>query len=120
MEINKNLNSNNIILAYEPNKFFWVSVSDDYKATSNNFCDIQKCDDTNLTEENIHDCYMKEICDNKKNSEILQTLHSHHSSADGRYFDTSNTYKKTMLETLNLGVGVLAMISLNSMIYYSQ
>lgn len=117
MEQYNNMNSNNVILAYSPGDFFWVSAdSNDYDSAS---CNLPQCNKSNLTNSNIQDCYSKELCNNKKKSELLHKMQSDHSGANGRYLDTSNNYQKTILDTFNLGVGIIFMISLNSMIYFS-
>ena len=122
MDFNKNkninINSNDVILAYSPSDFFWVSADEnDFSMES---CNLPQCSETDLGSENIQNCYSKELCNNKKNSTLLQKMQYVHSGADGRYFDTTNIYQKTILDTFNLGVGIIIMISLTSKIYFQK
>lgn len=118
MDINTNFNPNSVILAFDPSNFFRSSAdSNDFSLSS---CGLPQCSLSQLSETNIQDCYSKELCNNKTNSELLFNMQTLHSGADGRYFDTSNIYKSTMLDTFNLSVGIIIMISMTSMIYYQK
>lgn len=106
--LNKDVNSNDIILAYDPTKFFWASA--DQNDIDIAYCNLSQCSNTT-------DCYKKELCNNKSNYELLRKIQSNHSSSDGRFVDTSNLYKRTLLETLNLGGGIIVMGILLSTLY---
>jgi hypothetical protein len=112
------MNTNSVILAFDPTKFFWSSAdSNDFSLNS---CELQQCTLSELSETNIQDCYSKELCNNKTNAELLSNMQTLHSGADGRFSDTSNIYKYTMLDTFNLSVGIVIMISITSKFFYQK
>ena len=91
----------------------WKST--EYDETQCKFSDcsrdvIKYPDTTLITQENSENCYKKEVCNNKWNSEILQNLQTSHTETDGRYKDKSNIFHYNLLNAANLGVGVFAII----------
>ena len=107
------INIDDVFVAYNSNDFYYKTT--DFK---DDFCHSHKCSNdiiknpntlliTNLNEKQ---CYEKEICINKQQSEILQKKQLMHSSSDGRYNDTENLYTYSLLNTFNLGIGLVSII----------
>lgn len=112
------MDTNSVILAFDPSNFFWSSAdSNDFSLNS---CELPQCTLNGLSETNIQNCYSKELCNNKKNAELLSNMQTLHSGADGRFSDSSNIYKSTMLDTFNLSVGIVIMISMTSIIFHHK
>ena len=107
------INSDNVFVAYNSNDFYYKTT--DYKDT---FCHSKKCsidviknpNTVLITKSNEKQCYEKEICINKEQSSILQKKQLMHSTSDGRYNDAENLYTYSLLNTANLGIGLIGII----------
>ena len=107
------INPDNVFVAYNSNDFYWKTINYDDK-----FCQSQKCSTNTkinpgtilITENNSQKCYEKEVCINKHNSEILTKQQNLHSGSDGRYNDSESLFVYTLLNTANLGIGLIAIL----------
>ena len=107
------ISSDDLVIAYNSNDFYYKTV--DYK---DNFCNSTRCSNDVvknphtllITKSNEKQCYEKELCINKKQSNILQKKQLMHSSSDGRYNDTESLYTYSLLNTVNLGIGLIGII----------
>lgn len=100
---------NDIIIGYSSNDFFWKSVGkNDYSIDS---CNLQQCTSSTINIDNSFECYSKEICNNKQKSDLLKILQLN-SGSDGRFSDTSKIFFTSILNTLNLGIGIFGIMTL--------
>jgi hypothetical protein len=104
-------NVNDVVVAFNMNNFFYKSAD----ANDLDNCELQteliaRCDKININKNNIHRCYQKELCDNRKNALMLQKSQMLYSGADGRYLDTRKLYFSSLQNTLNLGIGIIGLI----------
>ena len=80
------------------NEMYWTTVDMNF----DNCTFIESCTDSSANQE----CYKKEVCNNKLNSEKLIKLKLSNSSSGGRFIDSSDVYNKILLTTFNLGMGI--------------
>jgi hypothetical protein len=114
--------SNNIIMGFSPNDFFYYQVqaenlmpSDNAKFDiSCNTLDIHnptwdtRCNSI-LFKDNSYNCIYKEICKNKEKVNKLSDIQTVHSGSDGKYLDTTIKYTNNITDTINLIVGVIGL-----------
>jgi hypothetical protein len=84
------------------NEMYWTTVDMNF----DNCTSIESC-----TDNSIQECYKKEVCNNKLNSEKLVKLKTSNSSSGGRFIDSSYVYNQLLLTTFNLGMGILIVSS---------
>lgn len=87
------------------NEYYWTTIDSKLLNNCNRY---EKCNN----DSNIKDCYFREICNNKIKSEILQKMVTTRISSDGRFVDSTNVYDKLLLNTVNLGIGVIILSAL--------
>jgi hypothetical protein len=94
---------------YEPSNFiqeyYWTTVDSNI---TNGCIKNQKC----TTGSSFLDCYQIEVCNNKLNMEKLIKLRTTNSSSNGRFLDSTENYSKLLLNSFNLGVGIIVLSSL--------
>lgn len=61
---------------------------------------------------NVDDCYLKEICNNKIKSKLLTEMVFTRNSSNGRYVDSDEVYQNLLLNTFNLGIGIVVLSAL--------
>ena len=94
---------NDITTKFDTNVHFWKSIGvDDSKCK-----DIEECS----TNSKAKECYELEICNNKVYSDTLVSVQGHQSSSHGRYNDSANKNRLLLLNNLNLGVGIMGIMS---------
>lgn len=94
--------TNGIYTSSDTNDNYWESIGVD-----NSKCkEIEVCSDSNAKK-----CYEIETCNNKIYSDTLVSIQSNQSSSHGRYNDSTNKYRLLLLNNLNLGVGIMGIIS---------
>lgn len=117
--LSTNPNTDEVIIAYNSKDFFWKSANYNDK-----YCDLPQCsidprdiNSTMITSKNIENCFKKEVCNNKVISQTLQQIETTHSGSDGRYMDTKNRFRFSILNTCNLGIGIITIIYVTNFIY---
>jgi hypothetical protein len=85
-------------------EYYWNSVDPNILKNCNNY---ETCDSSD-----VRDCYVKEIFNNKINSKRLLNMVSTRTSSNGRFKDLSDVYRKHLLTTVNLGIGIIIVSSL--------
>lgn len=107
------INIEDVFVAYNSNDFYWKTTN-----YTDKFCQNKKCSKNTflnpntilLTESNSKQCYEKELCINKEQSALLEKSQSIHSSSDGRYNDSERVFVYTLLNTVNLGIGLMSIL----------
>ena len=130
----------NLTLAYNPNDFYYynANLSDgNYINTNDSYNDNNICDPKlnaiikdNLGEnvdcrkytgfnsdENISQCYDKEVCINRKNAMKIGELQTNHDGADTRNVDINVDYNRELLKSYNLAIGGLGVLTLFYFLY---
>jgi hypothetical protein len=83
----------------------WKKTNSELLNTCNKY---KKCNDNS----NVDDCYLKEICNNKIKSKVLKELVLNKNSSDGRFVDSNEIYQNLLLNTINLGIGIVVLSAL--------
>ena len=101
--------SNDVVMvAYDSNNFYWKSVNYDESACNS----YTRCYNDNITNGNNILCYQNEVCENKKKSNHLLEIQKSHSGSDVRYTDIRDKFHYSLLTTVNLGMGIIAILSM--------
>lgn len=74
----------------------------------NNCNKYEKCNDNS----SVDDCYLKEICNNKIQSKVLKEMVFNRNSSGGRFVDSNEIYQNLLLNTINLGIGIVILSAL--------
>jgi hypothetical protein len=101
--------------------------SNDYFLKYNDsYCSYEQCsNDANkypniklISQHNSEECYKKEMCNNKQNTTLLNEMKSKQlfTNSNIRQKDIRNEFDYSILNTVNLTIGVIMIIS---MIYYN-
>ena len=104
----------NIIVGYNSNDFFYVKAKEDGIMPTDEECIMTKdfddslCSSSNVSNgENAKNCSRNELCKNKENVNTLYNLQNNHGGSNQKYLDTKKKYNDEMLNTLNLGIGII-------------
>ena len=109
--------TNNIILGYSPSDFFYVKaienqhmpkVCDTYLKNTN--INGETCNIENI-KNNLENCMNKELCINQQYVNKIYQLQNNHKGSDQKYLDTKQTYSDDLLNIVNLGIGIVIMIT---------
>ena len=115
MNFATNPNADDVIIAFNSKDFFWKSAN--YR---DEYCQLPQCNLDMITQENIKTCFQKEVCNNKTISQTLQQIETTHLGSDGRYADTQNQFRYSILNTGNLAVGIITIIYVTNLIYFNK
>lgn len=115
--------SSNIIMGYSPNNFFYSQAGN---MPSDTDCDqkyddagsvLKKSDGTTTTwdalcnENNFMDnsgnCINRQLCINKKQVDFLVENENSHLDAEKRNTDMKVVYDRTIMDSVNLGIGII-------------
>jgi hypothetical protein len=117
------------IVGYNTNDFFYVSANNNLMPSENECKDIknnkgeytsfnfdEQCnvagkkqdilDDLDGKINNITKCIKKELCENKRLAEDIQQMQNRDGSSAQRFSDTLSMFNFTLLNTLNMAVGI--------------
>ena len=105
-----------LTVAYNPNDFHYYNAtfSDNSKVNTNDhYNDNNKCTTYMNIECNndVYNCYNKEICKNRKYAMKIKDLQTNHDGADMRNIDTSVDYNRELLKSYNLALGSLGILA---------
>ncbi len=94
---------------YEPSnsteEYYWTTVDN---RIINGCIKNEKC----IIGSSFLDCYKKEVCNNKLNMEKLIKLRTINTSSNGRFIDSTENYNKLLLNSFNLGIGIIVLSSM--------
>ena len=117
-----------IVIGYNKNDFFYVTAEENGYMPSDSKCEeIMKnevnFDYTNICrtnneeqrdifnfEDNSTKCIKRELCINKEKTGKIDIVQNNHSGSEEKYKDYIKLFESTQLDTLNLGIGVAALI----------
>lgn len=112
------------IIGYSKNDYFYIRAKESgFMPTDKECVDIERNDegfdyenicrtDNEINRErfdkgdNAIKCINKELCLNKTNATVLKKLKNQNSGSYGNYEDTNDRVEYTLLNTINLGVGI--------------
>jgi hypothetical protein len=107
--------ANNVIVGYSANDFFYTqagsTMPSNDKCSSefnlNNGQDWQtKCNDANFMD-NSYNCINMQLCLNKEKATYLLENENSHIDAEKRNGDMKVVYDRTIMDTVNLGIGII-------------
>jgi hypothetical protein len=122
---------NNIIIGYTPNDFFYSTAGDMPKedecknvygdtgsalngkknadGTQSGWDDV--CNDERFMD-NSGNCIKRQLCINKQNVDFLVEKENSHLDAEKRNNDINVVYDRTIMDSVNLGIGILFILFL--------
>ena len=104
-------------IAYSQNDFFYASAQNAGRMPADDVCktiDIYNaswdfsCNNINFVDNSLN-CINKELCINKINARSIGTVQNKNSGSLEKYENTKQTFNRTMLTTINLGIGVIVL-----------
>ena len=109
-----------ITVGYSPNDFFYVSAEQDGTMPNGSQCNSLSPSDTHwdisCNSANFgkyySDCVSKELCKNRDNVTNLYKLNNVHSGSDQNYLDTKTRYNEELINSFNLGMGIVLLSGL--------
>jgi hypothetical protein len=112
------MSTNNVLISYNPNDFFYVGASNRNEMPSVKDCsDLDpyakswdnKCSDT-MFSDNSYNCIKRELCINRDKGERLISISKNSKTANEKYMNEKMKYDVTLMNTINLGIGILFLI----------
>jgi hypothetical protein len=101
-----NANTNDVVMSYSQNDFFWQKAGQqDCSHLTDDHC-------TSIHDDNKDACIKKALCKNKEQSQILMDLEAKNYGVDRKYDDDQRLYYNTLLNTANLGIGIVVLVGL--------
>jgi hypothetical protein len=106
--------TNNIVVGYSPNDFFYVNAINNNTMPSDDECALlnpydqsweSKCNNTNFNDNN-EDCTNQALCINKDKAIALTNLGNNGTAATEKYMNEKMNYDNTLMNTINLGIGI--------------
>lgn len=108
--------SKNVFVEYNPNDFFYVVATKERGGVEPNCSSLPdihnnpawdvSCNSHNF-ENNQDQCVERELCINKENAAEIKKIQNHHNGSDEKYANTTLEYGGVVLNTINLGIGVI-------------
>jgi hypothetical protein len=104
-------------VAYSQHDFFYSRAEGHGKMPSDVSCnsmDINNsnwdtsCNDINFSD-NSGNCINKELCLNKQNANLVNGIQSKNSGSLEKYENSKQVFNKTILTSINLGIGIIAL-----------
>jgi hypothetical protein len=109
--------SNNIIVGYSPNDFFYSNAVNQGIMPSDDECKKLKPYDSSWDiscnawfKDNSGNCIKKELCINKDKADYLTGMENKHSSSNEKFMNEKMNYDNILLNTINLGIGIVFLI----------
>mgnify|MGYP003963762459 FL=1 len=116
-----------IVIGYNKNDFFYITAEENGYMPSDSKCKeiindnefdyAKNCQTDNEEQRDVFNagqngtkCIEKELCINKEKVTKIDVVQNNHSGSDEKHKDYIRQFKSTQLETLNLGIGVAALI----------
>lgn len=110
--------NNEIMIGYSPNDFFYSTGYEGVRPTNAQCIGILtetdwdiKCNDTNFTD-NSNNCVLQQLCVNKKKVDNIKSIQNNQTGADERLNNTQSVYNYTLVNIVNLGVGIAVLVGL--------
>lgn len=104
-------------IAYSQNDFFYASAQNAGRMLDDETCNTIdmynarwdfSCNKINFVDNSLN-CINKELCINKINAGLISTVQNKNSGSLEKYENTKQTFNRTMLTTINLGIGVIVL-----------
>lgn len=113
--------ANKFNIGYTPNDFFYIDATTNGWSTDDAVCGNLKISgntysytnpiwiDTcqNDFPDNSFNCTTQQLCLNKMNQAKIRAINSTHNGADKNYVDSKLKYEMTIMDIINLGIGIV-------------
>jgi|UniRef100_A0A6C0IRD8 hypothetical protein len=116
-----------IVVGYNKNDFFYITAEENGYMPSDEKCktiledtefdhqsicktDNEEQRDVFNSDQNSSKCIERELCINKQNVTRIDNVQNNHSGSEEKHQDYVKQFKSTQLDTLNLGIGITALI----------
>lgn len=112
--------SNSVFVEYNPNDFFYAIANKGVVTPSKGECDVlnihdnswdDKCDSDKF-QDNFQECIERELCINQEGVDKIKRTQNRHNGSDEKYANTSIEHGGVVINTINLGIGVLFLMGL--------
>ena len=104
---------------YTLNEFFYKSIplypvelSVSNCLDASNSLLTNSCSSSKLLNDNSYNCYVNELCINKQQSNSFFNMNNDHGKSNLQLSDTNLEYVYQYIQTINLGIGNIILISL--------
>jgi hypothetical protein len=109
--------SNTTELAYSANDFFYASAEHNGKMPTADVCNTMDIYNTNWDVscntinfiDNSGGCINRALCINKENAKSISNIQNRNSGSLEKYENSKQFFNRTLLTTINLGVGVVVL-----------
>jgi|UniRef100_A0A6C0IK86 hypothetical protein len=116
-----------IVVGYNKNDFFYITAEENGYMPSDSKCktiledttfdyqticktDNEEQRDVFNSDTNSNKCIERELCINKEKVTNIDNVQNNHSGSEEKHQDYVKQFKSTQLDTLNLGIGITALI----------
>ena len=108
---------NNVTVGYSPNDFFYADAIGQGVMPSDEEC--KKLDPYSHTwdiscnawfRDNSGNCIKRELCVNKDKADHLTSIENNHSTSVEKLMNEKMSYDNVLLNTINLGIGVIFLL----------
>jgi len=112
--------TNTVLLAYNPNDFFYSDAQAYGLMPSEEKCEKLEpysngwdlsCNPVYFGDTSMN-CINIELCKNKDYVKNLVATETTHSGSDEKYYNAKQQYNRVLVETINLGIGILFLFGL--------
>jgi|UniRef100_A0A6C0ARZ2 hypothetical protein len=109
------MSSSQYTIGYSPNDFFYVNAQNNNMMPTEDQCNslqindptwTTKCNGDNFMDNSLN-CVNQALCQNKANAVNLQSVRNKNDGADSKFLDSTSVFNKTILNTINLSIGIL-------------
>ena len=112
--------SNSVFVEYSPNDFFYAIASKGIATPSKEQCDTLHIQDDSWDshcsidkfQDNYEECIERELCINKEGVDKIKKIQNRHSGSDEKYANTNIEHGGVVINTINLGIGILLLMGL--------
>ena len=114
--------SKSVFVEYNPNDFFYAIANKGrgIETPSKEQCDMLHVQDNSWDDkcssdkfqDNYEECIERELCINKEGVDKIKGIQNRHNGSDEKYANTSVQHGGVVINTINLGIGVLLLMGL--------
>jgi hypothetical protein len=100
--------SSGIVVGFSPNDFFFVKAKEDGIMPTKSTCNSLFANPPQNCQSNpTNDCVNFELCNNENNANTLYNIQNNYGGFDQKYSDGKNMYNDELINTINLGIGIV-------------
>jgi hypothetical protein len=93
------------IEGFSTNDFFFVKAENDYTLDDKSCASVKKT--TCFAGDTRQECIQQALCTNKQKANVLYSITQTTTGEDQKYLDTKMSYDDSLLNCINLGLGIV-------------